>query len=312
MAITRVNKLGSTAPGGSGISSLTMTVTATTTAHNRIIVPTFWGATFHTSAVTDSQGNNYTQDGTLTAPGAGGWGALFSARGDNALTSGVDTITVTWTGGTVNDAVMAAYEYSGLANFAPVDVTNTATGSSLAPSCSLTTLNANDLVFGMVGWSSTTNFTLPSQTQLDLVHGTAHSIETQEDIVAATGTYTISGTFASPAPNWAALVVGYGDVANGAKPSASTVPVITGSGVVGMQLTCSQGSWANTPTAYSYQWKRDGVNLATGAHYLVTTSDVGHVLSCDVSASNKFGSTVSTASNTVTPAVNKVQSGMGI
>lgn len=313
MAIARVNKLGA-ATGGSAISSVTLTVAATTTAHNKIIVASFWGSSFHISAVTDSQGNNYAQDATITAPSGGGWGAVFSARADNVLTSGVDTITITWTGGTVNDGILAAYEYSGLANFSPVDLTQVGTGSSSSPtSGNLVTNFANELIFGVIGWSTVGAMTAHSYTELDNVAGSTHSMETQEDIVSATGTFAVTGTLASAgSPSWVSLAVGYSDTANGAKPSNTTTPVITGSGVLGMQLTCSQGAWSNTPTAYSYQWKRDGTNVSTGAHYLVTTADVGHVLSCVVSASNKYGSTTSTASNTVTPTVNAVRAGLGI
>lgn len=165
----------------------------------------------------------------------------------------------------------------------------------------------------MIGWGSTAAFSLPGYTQLDKVNGGSHSFETQEDIVAATGTYAITGTLAGSI-GWASTLVSYSDTVNTANGvvANSTLPSITGSGVVGMQLTCSQGFWTNTPTAYAYQWKRDGANIATGAHYLVTTADVGHVLSCVVTASNKYGGVAATASNTVTPAVKLVSNGLGI
>lgn len=314
MAITRVNKLG-TATGGAGISSLTLTVGATTTAHNRVIVALFWGASNRTVAVTDLAGNNYTQDiATLGAPGAGGWGTVLSARADSVLSSGSGTITATWTGGTVSDAILAAYEYSGLANFSPVDVAISDSGTThTSSSGNAVTTQANALIFGLTGWAANSTATLPTYTELDQVHGSAHSLETQEDIVAATGTYAVGLTMTGT-PNWAAFAVAYSDIANVTvgQPASATAPVITGSGVIGMQLTCSQGAWTNNPTSYSYQWKRDGSNLAVGAHYLVTAADVGHVLSCAVSAANKYGSVAATASNTVTPTAKQVAPGLGI
>lgn len=316
MAIARVNKLGTVNNTGTGLSSLSLTVTATTTAHNRIIVAAWWGAANPTVTVTDSQGNNYSVDKAMTASAAAGWGGVFSARADNPLTINVDTITVTWSGGTVNDAMMAAYEYSGLANFAPLDQAVSAGGAgNSAASGSATTQFANELIFGAIGYNSGT-LSVPSYTQLDLIAGNLHHLETQEDIVAATGSYNVTATISGGGVDWASALVSYADTANGTahQPSNSTAPAITGSGVVGMQLTCSQGSWTNTPTAYAYQWERAGVNItgATGAHYPVTTTDVGNALSCVVTASNKYGSVAATASNTVTPSVNKIESGLGI
>lgn len=311
MAIALANQLGTSFSASSGLSSFSLTVGATTTAHNRIIVAVFWGASNRTSSVSDSQGNNYSQD-VFQNTGVSGFGAIFSGRGDNVLTSGTDTITVTWTGGTINAPIIAAYEFSGLANFSPLDKTNSGHGSSSSPnSGSVTTAFNNELVFGAIGWDSTANFTVPGYTQLDKVNGSARSLETQYQIESATGSYAITGTLAGT-PGWASMIATYADTANGAKPSNTTAPAITGSGVVGMQITCSQGLWSNIPTSYSYQWQRGGVNVATGAHYLVTTSDVGHVLSCIVTATNKFGSVTANASNTITPAVNSVTSGLGI
>lgn len=311
MAILRVNKLGTTTSATTGLSSLTLTVGQTTTAGNRIIVGVKWSASDRARTVTDSQGNAYTEDVHL-----GTAISIFSARADNPLTSGVDWIKVTWTGGTVNNPGMCAYEYSGLVNLGALDQTVSATAtSSSIDSGPVTTTVANELVFGLVWWGGNSALTLPAGTELDQVTISASDrFETQERIVSSTGTYNTTGHTTSSSL-WLAATATYADSATSRLAVANTtLPAITGSGVVGMQLTCSQGVWTNVPTSYAYQWKRAGSNIvgATSAHYLVTAADIGNVLSCVVSASNKYGPVAATASNTVTPAVNKVQSGMGI
>jgi hypothetical protein len=66
----------------------------------------------------------------------------------------------------------------------------------------------------------------------------------------------------------------------------TTPPAISGTPSPGDSLSCSNGTWAQTPTAYTYQWLRDGqpVSGATNAVYPVTSADSGHTLSCTVSA----------------------------
>lgn len=311
MTITRVNKLGTTNNTGSGLSSLTLTVAATTTAQNTVIVDAGWGAADRTTTVTDSQGNSYTQVASGTV--ASVFGHVFVARAANPLTAGVDTITITWSGGTVSDALMAAYEYAGLANFYPLDQVAIGTGTSTAPnSGNLTSLYADELLHTFIVYGTNGAVTGHAHTELDKLNGSSHSIETQEQIVSATGTYTGSATL-QPTPSWICFLIGLATVPTWrADPVNTTAPVITGSGCLGTQLTCSQGAWSASPapTGYAYQWKRDGVDIATGAHYLVTTADIGHTLSAEVVASNAFGSTTQAASNTVTPALAAQRAGM--
>ena len=62
-------------------------------------------------------------------------------------------------------------------------------------------------------------------------------------------------------------------------------PVLTGSGVVGSKLVCRQGEWTGTG-AFTFRWKRDGVDLLAAAdlrHYFVQATDVGGLITCEVS-----------------------------
>jgi hypothetical protein len=76
-----------------------------------------------------------------------------------------------------------------------------------------------------------------------------------------------------------------------ARPQSSAPPAIAGTAKVGATLVCSPGTWTNAPTAYSYQWSRDGTPIsgATGSSYTVQAIDEGNTLSCAVAAVNVAG-----------------------
>ena len=75
-------------------------------------------------------------------------------------------------------------------------------------------------------------------------------------------------------------------------PQNSSTPTISGAPSAGETLTCSTGTWDGNPLMYAYQWRRDGHPLAgeTAATYVVGPDDVGHLISCAVSARNPGGS----------------------
>lgn len=84
-------------------------------------------------------------------------------------------------------------------------------------------------------------------------------------------------------------------------PVNTSSPVVTGNPEAGQVLSCTQGSWTNSPTSYSYQWKRGGVNISGAAAptYTVQSSDVGLSIKCTVTATNASGS-VGSDSNAIT------------
>lgn len=85
------------------------------------------------------------------------------------------------------------------------------------------------------------------------------------------------------------------------KPENVDVPHVQGEGLPGVLLTCTMGNWKNEPTAYSYQWMSDEIQVGTNeASYTIGTSDVGHVITCVVTASNIGGSTAAPPSNGIT------------
>ena len=83
-------------------------------------------------------------------------------------------------------------------------------------------------------------------------------------------------------------------------PVNTVAPVISGTAVVGQTLTTTNGTWTNSPSSYSYQWKRGGVNisLATSSTYVLVAADAGTNITCEVTATNSAGSATAT-SNTL-------------
>jgi len=98
-------------------------------------------------------------------------------------------------------------------------------------------------------------------------------------------------------PSWT-----FGVSGGGAAPSNTVAPAITGTAQTGQTLTCSNGTWTNTPTSYTRQWKRNGTNIsgATSSTYVLQGADEGQSIKCTVTATNASGS-ASADSNTVTP-----------
>jgi hypothetical protein len=76
-----------------------------------------------------------------------------------------------------------------------------------------------------------------------------------------------------------------------APPVDTVVPGVSGSGKAGGTLSCSQGTWTNSPTGYAYQWSRDGTPIAgaTGSSYKVQKGDEGLRITCTVTATNAKG-----------------------
>jgi hypothetical protein len=81
-------------------------------------------------------------------------------------------------------------------------------------------------------------------------------------------------------------------------PSNTVAPVVSGTATVGSTLSCTTGTWTNSPTSYAYQWLRGGLSIsgATSATYLLVAADGGTSVSCRVTATNAAGNT-SIASN---------------
>ncbi|MBV9002064.1 MAG: Ig-like domain repeat protein [Solirubrobacterales bacterium] len=94
---------------------------------------------------------------------------------------------------------------------------------------------------------------------------------------------------------WSALAASPADAAT--VPTNNSPPTISGTPQQGQTLTEVNGSWANSPTSYSYQWERcDGagkacttIAAATGQTLQLTAADVGHTIVVEETATNAAG-----------------------
>jgi hypothetical protein len=69
-------------------------------------------------------------------------------------------------------------------------------------------------------------------------------------------------------------------------------PVIAGTAQDGNTLSVTNdGTWTNSPTSFSVQWRRNGVDIAgaNGSTYLLTIDDVGATITALITASNAGG-----------------------
>ena len=75
----------------------------------------------------------------------------------------------------------------------------------------------------------------------------------------------------------------------------------SGSLTVGSTLSCTTGTWTNSPTGYAYTWLRGGTAIsgATSATYVTVTADGGTSVGCSVIAANASGNSGPSASNTL-------------
>ena len=90
-------------------------------------------------------------------------------------------------------------------------------------------------------------------------------------------------------------------------PKAVDTPMIEGSGAVGEPLNCTMGNWenmdseqyTNVQTPYAWQWLSDETPVGAGSMYVPQTSDMGHSITCVLTATNNYGSTEAEPSNAI-------------
>jgi hypothetical protein len=94
---------------------------------------------------------------------------------------------------------------------------------------------------------------------------------------------------------------GTGGSGPSAPPASTGRPSISGTAKAGHKLSCSNGSWTNSPTSFHYQWSRDGTPIlgATAGPYTVSSTDEGLSLTCAVIASNAKGSARAASSQAI-------------
>ncbi len=118
-----------------------------------------------------------------------------------------------------------------------------------------------------------------STTYVTTFDDAGHEIVCDETAVNAAGTAAQASTALLVAPQ---------------PPAGLVAPAVGGEPWVGGVARCSTGLWRNVPTAYAYRWLLDGhVVLGASAQELsLGAADAGHVLACEVTASNGAGEAV--------------------
>lgn len=104
-----------------------------------------------------------------------------------------------------------------------------------------------------------------------------------------------------------AAVIGLAETSGAAAPQAppgnQSPPTIAGTPQEGSALTTTNGTWTNTPTSFTYQWRRcdenggacSNIGGATDRTYTLRRPDVGNTIRSRVTARNADGSTQSTS-----------------
>jgi len=113
----------------------------------------------------------------------------------------------------------------------------------------------------------------------------------------------------------AALLTGSVVAASAAAPTNTALPSITGSPVVGKDLTGERGTWTGAGNTYTYRWLRCDVNGgscstvagATSTQHTLVSADLGKTIRFSVTASNADGKT--TVDSNMTP---EVTNGSGV
>ncbi len=123
------------------------------------------------------------------------------------------------------------------------------------------------------------------------------------DAATRTGTFeTVSGSQITPGKSY---VPSYADatavvLSVGLGPGNTTRPSIPATGDPGDAVSCTPGTWTNSPSTFAYAWLRNGTQIATGPTYTLTNADGGRAIVCRVTATNDNGSGQAD-SNTLTP-----------
>jgi hypothetical protein len=211
-------------------------------------------------------------------------------------------IVATIASGTTDNVVMLLSETTALATSAPASGT---VGSPMGDSATLTAgkESGGTITFAAYGPDDATCAGPAAFTSSAVEVAGSGSYASPSFTPTETGVYRWIATYSGDATD-AATATACDEpvtVTLPAVPGNIVAPAITGKTNDGSTLTCGPGSWSGSPTAYKYQWTRDGTPIigATGATYRVGTADEGSTLSCTVTASNAGGAGAAVTSKPV-------------
>ncbi len=104
----------------------------------------------------------------------------------------------------------------------------------------------------------------------------------------------------------AALLTGTAAARTAAVPQNSSPPTISGTAREGNTLTARNGTWANSPTSFTYQWQRCGadgtgcadISGAMNETYTLASADADHTVRVQVTAKNADGQSTANSATT--------------
>jgi len=170
--------------------------------------------------------------------------------------------------------------------------------NSVAPSISGTAQVGQTLTASTGTWSGSPTYTYQWKADGANISGaTASTFVLTGSQVGAAITVTVTATNASGSASATSSAT---SAVLPLAPVNSVLPTISGTAQVGQTLTASTGTWTNSPTGYSYQWRADGADIsgATSSTIVLTVAQLGVAITVAVTASNAGGSTVATSSAT--------------
>ena len=156
--------------------------------------------------------------------------------------------------------------------------------NSVAPNITGSLVAGNTLTVSTGTWAGNPTFTYKW-----FKNGTEINGATTNSLTTTTGDTGASIYAQVTATNSSASVSAISStivVLSATAPANTSLPVISGSAIVGNTLTVSNGSWTNSPSSFAYQWKRNGTNIAgaTNNTYAVVSADVSTTITCTVTA----------------------------
>lgn len=293
-----------------GATSDTATFANTTVTGRGVIVVLALKGARQVSSITDNKSNTY----VLIRRAADSTDCSVEMWYCQPITGGAShTITVTFDGTTY--CVWGAVEVSrvqGGGAFLDTRTINTKTrgGSGSSAAISITSglpRSANELfvaMMGVAGGGADAGIDTPTNwTDISLFQDYDGTMAGMGNYRVNTSANTISAVWTNDTTTspYAAVIAGFrgtNAISGAPSPPANTVaPAITGTTTEGQTLTCSTGTWSNSPVSYTYQWKDDGVAIsgAVASTYVLTASEVGATITCTVTAYNDGGSASATS-----------------
>jgi len=129
----------------------------------------------------------------------------------------------------------------------------------------------------------------PYHTIIDILELTSSQLTTDDEGTTDSTTLNFAGCFSIDPGAWPVPTPDPMPVPESVELPAISTPSDPPS--IGDTLTCSTGSWTNSPTSYSYQWYNVGSPISgeTNSTYVLRGADIGVAVTCKVIATNTGG-----------------------